>query len=319
MTPRHVRIGLGIVTHRRPDGLVRLIKSFATLQIPAGADCVILIAENDDVQTIDAIVEGLREAVPFEIKHALEKERGIPFARNRVLDMAIEDGCDFLTFIDDDQVVDDDWLQALYAYTVDRNLDLCGGPQIFMADPDLKMTWENDLILRYQIKQINDFNRVRASRAQGSDAGDIDIYTNNWMLRMSRQQELGTRFDEDYRFTGSEDTKFYIEFVAAGGATGWCSDARTYETWPADRLTFRYLYRRIRDQHATNLMLSGRAPSLFKALRRLIRSYIVVLGIVLRMPFKGLHTLPFAARAIARGVGAVRAARQKKSNHYQPD
>ena len=153
MQADHVRLGLGVITHRRPDGLVRLLKSFAGLTVPEGVTCTVLIAENDDVPTVAGQLEALRALVPFDVHLTLETERGIPFARTRVLDMAIAGKFDFLTFVDDDQIVEQDWLGNIYATIAGRQLDLVGGPRPLIPEPGAALSKQNRIILQY----IKDF------------------------------------------------------------------------------------------------------------------------------------------------------------------
>lgn len=318
MTNKTVRIGLGVITHRRLDGLIRLLQSFADMRVPDGVECTVLIAENDDAPTLDAHLETLRAAVPFEVQLSFEDQRGIPFARNHVLDMAIDGGFDFLTFVDDDQVVSKDWLVMSYASIDGRELDLVGGPRIFIDDPDETLSKMAQVVLGYWRKGSLIIQDARQKLVFSEKEANIPIYTNNWILRIAKQQETGVRFDESYRFTGGSDTKFYMDLRDAGGKTGWSSDARTYEFWQTDRLTLGYIYRRRRDQTITNLIRANRVPSFPRASLLLVRAGVLSFVELLQMPIKGLKSLPLIAGMLGRAVGTMRAHEGFASGLYTP-
>ncbi|PJI91562.1 GT2 family glycosyltransferase [Yoonia maricola] len=318
MTDKKLRIGLGVITHRRPDGLLRLLDSFGQMKVPENVECTVLLAENDDAPVMETHLDKLRAAIPFEVHFSVEERRGIPFARNRVLDMALEADVDFLTFADDDQVVDHYWLVMLLATMQLRELDLVGGPNYFQRDPEAALSWQSNLVFEHYERAMRQLSSRRASRIQIDSEAEIPIYTNNWMLRISKQRELKTRFDETYRISGGSDTKFYLDFSTAGAVTGWAADARTFEVWPESRLKFRYLFRRSRDQRATNLLRAQDAPTLPWALLSFLSSSFSALGLLLRSPFNDFRSLTSAISRVGGAVGRIRAARGIRSQLYRP-
>lgn len=316
MSADKIRLGLGVITHRRPDGLVRLLKSFAKLKVPEGVECTVLIAENDDVPMAAAQVDTLRTLVPFDLQVTLEPERGIPFARNRVLDMAIAGKFDFLTFVDDDQIVEPDWLKKLYATIAERQLDLVGGPRPLTPEPGAALSKQNRIVLRYFEKRHAGARRVKAEWIGSGKEAKIPIYTHNWIIRMTTQARLGVRFDERYRYTGGSDTQFYKDISEAGGLTGWSADARSVEVWPPERLTFLYLYKRRRDQTTMNYVRTGRRPKLKKVL--LLCNRLIVFGFskLMRAPFNDFASFAEFLSTAGETAGVIRAWRGVQSTHY---
>ena len=312
------KIGLGVITYRRPDGLRRLLESFAALTVPRGVEVVVLIAENDQVLTIDALLAKLAHTFPFPVKSALEPEQGIPFARNRVLDMAAAEGCDYLTFVDDDDVVHHDWLLMLYTACAGRGLDLVGGPITYKAPAGRKLTKQQNAVLYMNQQRGANMLKGRTSMVATPKEGEIPIYTHNWMVRLATQQAYGVRFDQSFRFSGGSDAKFYEDFVAMGGKSGWSTDARIYETWPPERLTYRYLFERMRDQQVIRSQLSSTTPSLHKALCGVLVSVIKAAVAVIRAPATRHRSLARAAVDLGGAVGCFKAARGKLSQLYDP-
>ena len=316
MQADHVRLGLGVITHRRPDGLMRLLKSFAQLKVPEGVECTVVIAENDDVPMAAAQVETVRTLVPFDLQMTLEPERGIPFARNRVLDMAHEGKFDFLTFVDDDQIVHQDWLTMLYATIEGRALELVGGPWSVIAEPNAALSKQNKFVLRYYLDRSVELQTSKALHTCTPKEAKVHIYTHNWIVRLSSQKRLGIRFDETYRFTGGSDTKFYADVAAAGGLTGWSSDARVTEIWPAKRLTFSYLYRRRRDQTTMNYVRAGHRPKLKTVLLMSNRCMIFGFFKIVRAVFDDYKSFAEVVHSVAELSGVIRARRGLSSTLY---
>ncbi|NBQ15998.1 MAG: hypothetical protein EBU31_15635, partial [Proteobacteria bacterium] len=84
-----MRVAIGVITRRRPEGLSRLLASIDALD---GIDAPgsgpeashVIVVENDEAS---AIRHPLRCRVP--IRYALEPRAGIPCARNRAIAEAL--------------------------------------------------------------------------------------------------------------------------------------------------------------------------------------------------------------------------------------
>ena len=92
-----------VITFRRPNGLGRLLDAFAALDIdPAAIAPTIVIVDND----VDESSRIGRRRGRAPVADHLRGRTGArdPFARNRAVREAAE--CDFVVFIDDDEVPD---------------------------------------------------------------------------------------------------------------------------------------------------------------------------------------------------------------------
>ena len=311
------RIALGVITRRRPDGVRRLLQSFGAMRVPADATCEVILVENDDESRIADVISESQRAVPFPIRHTLEPEPGIPIARNRVLDIANEEGFDFLTFVDDDEIVHPEWLLMLYASITLRGLDLVGGPRSFQKAEGAKFSWQNEIVFKVFQSNLQRYDASRSRTAFTDQERTVQIDTNNWMIRLERQRQLGVRFDERLRHTGGSDQVFYRDFVRAGGATGWASDARAVEFWAPDRLTLVYLFQRVRYQ-TSNLLQSSETELTWKdAIVPLPRAIFRSLFLLLRAPFTRGFSIAEATRTLAVAAGRIMAVRKGTSRLYE--
>lgn len=312
------KIGLGVITRRRPAGLRRLLDSFAQMNLPDGAECVVLIAENDQAAGVTSIVDALRPAFPFDVICVLEPELGIPIARNRVLDMAVEHRCDYLTFVDDDDVVHKDWLLMLHTTLVGRGFDLVGGGLLRAAPVGVQLNWQQRLMAAHHTQSANRNLARNSAMITTSTEPKVPVYTNNWMIRVSALQQFAVRFDETLRYTGGSDGKYFEDFVAAGGRTGWSSDARVTEIWSVDRLSFRYVYERARDQELSRRLWQSARLTRVQWVRKLVMRLQRVASSILRAPLTRFRSLGSAVHATGLIAGQISAAFGKKSHHYDP-
>jgi hypothetical protein len=308
-------VAVGAITRRRPQMFAQLLASFAAMRRPPGCEVIFILAENDDALHVAPQVEAFRAEVPERVLLGLEPRRGIPMARNKVLDMALEAGADLLTFVDDDEIVCEDWLVELVAGMEARKLDLGGGPVRLTETTEPMTRWNRAVYshLTYRAKKRN--TRRANSVASGTDH-EINIYTNNWACRLSTVRRLGIRFDEQLQDTGGSDTRFSLDMKAAGARIGWIPGAWVEEPTPTKRLGFGYHYSRARDQATNAVILSGRgkANSFLHAAARMLEA-IVALAL---LPFTGRSGAARAVFKVGMAVGHVRGSFGRQSQHYDP-
>src|SRR5680860_569217 len=106
-------VGICIPTFKRPEGLLKLLKSigkqvFKKVEQPSIS---VFVADNDAAASSREIVERLACSYPFPLHYEAEERRGIPFVRNRLVSMTR--GYDLIAFVDDDEEVIASWLDEL--------------------------------------------------------------------------------------------------------------------------------------------------------------------------------------------------------------
>jgi len=308
-------IAVGAITRQRPQMFADLLESFAAMRRPEGCDVIFLFAENDDALHVGQQVEAFRAAVPEDVRLELEQRPGIPYARNKVLDMALAACADMLTFVDDDEVVTRDWLVEVVAAMEGRALDLGGGPVRLTPTPEPMTPW-NAAVFRHLTDRAKRRNSERARSVAAGRDHLVNIYTNNWALRLSAQRRLGLRFDERLEVSGGSDTRFSLQMKKAGARIGWMPDAWVEEPTPVKRLTLRYHFTRARDQstNAVRLGRKGPAKALWQAVARSVDAGLLLLT----TPIGGRYAAAKAVHKFGAAVGAVRGAFGGRSRHYAP-
>ena len=81
-----------------------------------------MIADGSALVSVKEAVRYLRIPITYEV----EPNRGVSFARNRSVRMAGE--CDYVGFVDDDEFVEENWLDELLNAQVLYNADVVLGP-----------------------------------------------------------------------------------------------------------------------------------------------------------------------------------------------
>lgn len=314
-----LKVVVSALTRRRPEMLGSLIGSWGTMDIPDNTQIVLLIVENDDApRSADHIAQYGTLENGTEVTYVHEPELGIPFGRNRAAKEAIAIGADLLAFVDDDEVVAQDWLvQLIGAY---RNSDavLIGGPlRVKKTERTLSFV---DALMDTCIAQRYLRKETRAARrADLTGTPGVTIVTNNWLGETAIFDRHNIWFDEKMRFTGGTDSKLSAEVKAAGLPTAWAKDAAVYEEIPTERLSIAYQFKRGRDQSSTNYhrKIDGNAKARLNVLVSVPIKLVIIAGLVLALPFTGGRTLLDVVRTSGWVAGRIDALFGRRSDLYK--
>lgn len=249
-------ITIAVATRNRPLMLEKCLSSFLTVKVPDFVTINYLIVENSKELTMMRIVDQFAACLKDPHSAALlhEPELGIPFARNRAIDAAIEKQCRWLIFIDDDETVDRNWLSHLISGAEAASYDLAAGP-VIPTLPKEALTKKQTAIYEEYAADVQRRYKVRADHIKRGMEFRVDLATNNWIGRVASLQSEGLRFNEGMRYTGGTDTELSKRAKKAGLKLGWLPEAVVYEVVPHDRLTLKYVYDRARSQALTKYHL----------------------------------------------------------------
>lgn len=308
-----VRVAVGVVTRKRPDALAVVLDSFSNMVRPDDAELYFIIVENDTFLRSEECVKRFAEVVSAPVIHELEPETGIPFARNRVLDIALGLNADYLTFVDDDEAVEQPWLVNLLCAVRERGLELAGGPLQVVAEGS-ELSKGQRAVLKHVQYRAAKRNRQGCKAVAAKRDNKILIFTNNWCLSLTAQRRYGVRFDELLRYTGGSDTRFSIAMREAGARIGWVPNAIVQDRIPTRRLTLRYHYARARDQATASVPLLGKGTanllgSVFS--RGVIGGVLMVLS-----PLAGRYWAAKGVFYLGTAIGRLRGMLRLKSAHY---
>ena len=222
-------IAICIVTHRRPEGLRRLLGGLEALDL-SGTDARvrIVVIDNDPAGSALPVCDEAAARRAFRVDYAIEKRRGIPQARNAALAAAA--GADFVAFVDDDEVPEPGWLAELLRVQAETAADAVTGPCLprFEREPP---TW---------VVEGGFFERPRHPTGARLD----QAFTHNVLIRLAALAEMDRLFDESMALSGGSDVEFFRRFALGGHGIVWADRALVHEIVPESRATLRWVLRR---------------------------------------------------------------------------
>ena len=193
----------------------------------------VIVVDNDAVaREGEAVCREMAPEYRWPLRHAIEEQRGISYARNRSVAMALEDEPDFIAMLDDDEWPTRGWLKELLRVQAETDADVVGGPmfaEFAVPPPD----W---------MRRGGFFDRD-LRRPDGAVAR-IEC-TANFLARADCFRILMPHpFALQFALSGGSDTVFFRSLAWRGFAMRWAANATVYETVPPSRMTLAWLRQR---------------------------------------------------------------------------
>ena len=221
------RIAICIITRKRPRGLARTLESLDRVNVPSGCRMEVVVVDNDDPEA--ASRHPLPEVAGRPVHRTEEPRPGIPFARNRAIEEA-RGRSDYLVFIDDDETVEQDWLERLMAVRDEHDADIVTGPALPRL-PEGSPAWAER-------------SGVYGCHRFPTGTERPWAFTHNVLARTGLFDDTDFRFDEGMQYTGASDTQLFRRLREAGHRIIWADDAIAWEWYPASRVTLRWAFAR---------------------------------------------------------------------------
>lgn len=303
---------IAVCTAQRPQMLTACLDSLDKLVHPDGVALAAVVVENDPQPGFSGeagAALSARLSLPVTFHH--EPRKGIPFARNRALEAALEQDPDWIALIDDDERAEPDWIEKLLGACRTFGAEVANGPVRRIYEKPAPHWWKSQLL------------KPRPTGTQITEAP-----TNNVLVsaRLVRPDGLGLRFDERLTF-GSEDIDFFRRAHGAGAKMIWVDDAFVEEDIPASRVTTKRLLSRMHmaaTSGAFNIVLrEGRTSAALhfipKCTRRMFFGFLATcLGFCLK-PFarqRGEKLFYYGLIRLMKGSGNLRGLFGRAHNYY---
>lgn len=277
-----MRLGVTVCTRNRPRLVQACIAALCREIVNVEADVFIVVVENHNHKTLTAAFDRLLDDHPkVDLVYRVEPMIGIPFARNRAVDVALEHQADWIAFVDDDEEVEPGWLAAMIRAIRELNADALTGPVRDFSPTGLPSWWSGNRV-----------DNRRHGQTLESAATNNTLLWCGWL----RSADPPLRFNEALRFTGGEDTEFFHRLSDRGGTIKWVSDAFVRETVSDVRMTMSWhVTRKVRSQANATLNFrqrKGIVATLCRFLPTLLGRAIIALPILAI----GLSCRPFSKR-----------------------
>jgi len=178
-------LSITICTYNRIEYLKKCLKSI--LDQTQGSEIIeINIIDNNSTDTTKDYVIELQKKFP-EVNYFVEKRQGISFARN--LSFEVCKGM-FLAFVDDDAVINKNWLEALLNELKNQNEDIIYGGPIYPNFESVPEDWiDKDYFIR-KFKDTDGFLGTIKSK-EGFSGGNMCIAKNLFLKSEKFNTEIG--------------------------------------------------------------------------------------------------------------------------------
>ena len=131
-----------VCTKKKSLYFKNFLKSFSKLNF-SNKKIKLIIVENSINKThTNCIEKYLKKNISFH--YCTENKIGIPFARNKALQISGRYKTKYICFFDDDCEIDKNWINKFYRYRHKNKIDILTGPQIPKTNNDfLKLLSRN--------------------------------------------------------------------------------------------------------------------------------------------------------------------------------
>lgn len=218
------KVVIGIPTFKRPQGLRRLLETIAKQQ--ADFSPIVLVADNEgEGGGGHATVNQMKADYPYELVVIAVPARGISHVRNALMLHAFDKfNADMLAMVDDDEVVEQQWIASLVKMQQLENVDVTAGTVLpeFAVEPPV---WAEKLNIYW--RTIHPAGRI--DLVQGT--GNVLLNRSVWV------KFKGQFFDPVFGLTGGGDKEFFSRLKIAGATFAFTPDAVSHELIDSSRLT----------------------------------------------------------------------------------
>lgn len=227
---RRVRVTVCIATFRRPLMLRALLKSLGDLRFSGPRPALrVVVVDNDVNASARPVVEHARAELALPLRYEVEPERNIARARNRCVAAALGDGADFIAFVDDDETVRPDWLDALLAAQRRLGADVVAGAVRARPGPTAA-AW----VVR---------SGLLGTRELPTGSAVSVAHTSN-VLVAARLLAGPAPFNPEFGLSGGSDSVLFTRLNRQGARMVWCEDAVVDEVLPPSRAAAGWILQR---------------------------------------------------------------------------
>jgi succinoglycan biosynthesis protein ExoM len=222
------KVVVGLLTYNRNELLEQALLSLSRIIVPTDLVVSVVVCDNFKLNHAKVVIE--KQKLDFSVEYLYEDKKGIPFARNKVVDYAINEGANYVAFFDDDEEVDYKWLQNLYDTILNYNADVSVGRVISIYSEEVD-EW---------VVQSGFFDERR--KKTGSNLRYAA--TSNILYSIKIFKDWGLRYDEKFQFTGGTDNFLAADILRTGGKIVYTDESIVREIVASHRATFKWMYLR---------------------------------------------------------------------------
>lgn len=290
-------ISVCVVTYKRPQGLGLLLQrlnelTFDRIECP---EIEVIVVDNDTAGLADRICAEIESEFRWILKTGVETQRGITYARNKSVSMVSVDA-DFIAILDDDEIPEASWLEALLLVQQEYDSDIVTGPVI----PHFEDSQIPDWIIKGKF-----FEAPRFCTGEKRPVA----FTNNVIVKAEILRKLNPVFDNRFAISGGSDSYLFLTLNKAKYKIVWADEAIVYDVIAASRTNLKWIlfrgYRTWSDHSSHEKELY---PSFSVQLIRVLKGLaLITIGILRLFPSLFMRKAAIATSLlyISRGMGTL--------------
>jgi len=260
------KIIIGIGTCYRPRMLVECLDSVQRIDIPNDSEIEIIVADNAPEKNSKDLITPYSKA-RITSHYIVADEKGIASMRNKIIEKALKLNADYLTFIDDDEVVNKDWLvEHVKAFTTFNADVVTGYTQRILPQNIEPWLVEGKFFVKFDSGYTGELRKTSSTSNVFFDLKKLCI-------------DFSLRFDKRLNFIGSSDLLFFNQAYNEGAKIIKCKEAIVKEVIPESRATSAWLlqrsYRRGNTMVARSFIQKGKVKTYFSHSLKAIREYFI--------------------------------------------
>ncbi len=220
-----------ICTYNRNNYLVECVRSISKMIGNKAININIVIVDNSKNFIVNKIKKKLIKISKYKLIFIHEKKRGIVNARNKFLKNTKKFQPNFISFLDDDCVVDKYWLTNILKIKKNYKVEIITGPQLY-----------------YKKKQSNNFINYTSFFEKKYNKSLCKVSwaaSNNVFIKYSILKKKELFFDNKLNKYGiGEDQLFFSMLKKRGNTILWSENVKVYEKSHPHRADLIWLVKR---------------------------------------------------------------------------
>lgn len=255
MTGATPDLSIVVATYDRPQHLALTLRSCLEQRNALGLTLELVVIDNHPTGSGRAVCEALAGEAVFPIRYVTDLTRNMATLRNRGF---AEAQGHWLAFIDDDEVADPDWSDALVGAARATDADMVVGPRLAVFEGGAAPAYDPTGSQFTRDLHLPDLAEIVLTAPDGKPR--YGLGTGNSLFNLARCYVPGHGpMRESFGDAGGEDAELFVRLHRTGRRIVWTTGALVTETVPIHRTLPPYrLIRTVREtQHYVSIYLDG--------------------------------------------------------------